>query len=389
MTTAQLSTIALLKSAITGKAQPLPEDFSLEQVVEQTAEHHVSSMVYEGAVLCGVRPTDPAMQPLFRQYCRALQISERQMQELKRVFSAFEENGIDYMPLKGCRMKQLYPKPELRIMGDADVLIRIEHRDEIGAVMESLGFTENKETDHEWIWVSDGLFLELHKRLIPSYTKDFYAYFGEGWQLARKENGTCYTMSAEDEMIFLFTHFAKHYRDGGIGCRYVADLWLYLRDNPDLDEAYIRSRLEMLKLSEFYDNIRQVIAGWFDGAQTDDKTDFISEFIFASGSWGAVNSRVISRTVRDGKGTVLKKSGKLTYLWELAFPGVLTLQKKYTVLKKCPWMLPLVWLWRPFYKLLFERASLKKRQKTLEYVTTERIEDRRQALHYVGLDYNF
>lgn len=389
MTTAQLSVIALLKSAVTGQAQSLPKGFSLEQVVEQTKAHHISSMIYEGAVLCGVHPMEPAMQSLFRQYCKALQISERQLQELKSVFRAFDENGIDYMPLKGCRMKQLYPKPELRIMGDADVLIRLEQREKIAPLLRSMGFQEKNESDHEWIWTSDGLFLELHKRLIPSYTKDFYAYFGEGWQLAKKEHGRSHVMSAEDELVFLFTHFAKHYRDGGIGCRYVVDLWLYMRDNPDLDKAYIYNCLETLKLSEFFDNICQLITVWFDGAEMDEKTDFISEFIFLSGSWGEGDSRVISRAIRDGKGPVLKQSGKLTYLCQLAFPSALTLQKKYKVLKKCPWMLPLVWIWRPFYKLLFERASLKKRQKTLQYVTTERIEDRRQALHYVGLDYNF
>lgn len=389
MNTLQCSVIALLKSAVTGQAQPLPEDFSIAEVLQQTEAHHVSSMIYEGAALCGVNPLDPAMQTLFRRYCKALQISERQMRELNRVFATFEENGIDYMPLKGCKMKSLYPRPELRIMGDADVLIRIEEREKIAPIMQSLGFSEKEETDHEWIWTTDGLHLELHKRLIPSYTKDFYAYFGEGWQLAKQESGNRHAMSAEEELVFLFTHFAKHYRDGGIGFRYVVDLWLYLCNYPELDENYVLQQLDILSLREFYRNIRQLIAVWFDGAQTDEKIDFITEFIFASGSWGEGNSRVLSRAIRDGKGPLLKRSGKLTYLRELAFPGVMTLRGKYTVLKKHPWMLPLVWLWRPFYKVLFERGSLEERRETLEYVTVERIDDRRQALHYVGLDYNF
>lgn len=389
MNTLQRSVIALLKSAVTGQAQPLPEGFSIAEVLAQTEAHHISSMLYEGAVRCGIDPLEPAMQTLFRQYCKALQISERQMRELDRVFAAFEENSIDYMPLKGSKMKALYPRPELRIMGDADVLIRIEEREKIASLMQSLGFAEKEETDHEWIWITDGLHLELHKRLIPSFTKDFYAYFGEGWQLAKQEAGHRHAMSAEQELLFLFTHFAKHYRDGGIGCRYVVDLWLYLCNNPELDENYVLQQLETLKLRAFYENIRQLIAVWFDGAQTDEKTDFITEFIFASGSWGEGNSKVLSRAIRDGKGPLLKHSGKLTYLRELAFPGVMTLRGKYTVLKKCPWMLPLIWLWRPIYKLLFERRSLKARQETLAYVTAERVDERRQALHYVGLDYNF
>ena len=40
-------------------------------------------------------------------------------------FTIAEENGIDYLPLKGYNLKKLYPKPELRTMGDADVLIRL------------------------------------------------------------------------------------------------------------------------------------------------------------------------------------------------------------------------------------------------------------------------
>lgn len=388
MTNIQTGVIALLKSAITGQAQPLPADFSMTEALELMKPHHVSTMLYEGAVCCGVDRGDPAMFQLFRQYCKALQISERQMREIGRVFRAFEENGIDYMPLKGCKMKALYPKPELRIMGDADVLIRTEQREAITPIMEGLGFTQTRESDHEWVWTSDGLYLELHKRLIPSYTKDYYAYFGEGWQLAKRVSGTSYAMSCEDEMIFLFAHFAKHYRDGGIGCRYVADLWLYLRDHPELDGSYIINKLEALKLSEFYRNMLQVIAVWFDGAASDEKTDFITDFIFASGSWGESNSRVISRAIRDA-GSTAKHSGKLAFLRELAFPDRFTLQEKYTVLKKHHWMLPLVWAWRPFYKLLFDRKSVKRRRETMEYVTVERIDDRRQALHYVGLDYNF
>ena len=175
MTNLQSGIIALLKSAITGQALPLPVDFSMTEVLQQMKSHHISTMLYEGAVCCGVDRADPAMLQLFRQYCKALQISELQMQEIKRIFDAFEKNGIDYMPLKGCKMKSLYPKPELRIMGDADILIRNEQREAIARIMESLGFVQENESDHEWVWTTKGLYLELHKRLIPSYTKDFYS----------------------------------------------------------------------------------------------------------------------------------------------------------------------------------------------------------------------
>lgn len=39
---------------------------------------------------------------------------------------AFDAGGIDYMPLKGSILKDLYPRHEMRMMGDADILIRME-----------------------------------------------------------------------------------------------------------------------------------------------------------------------------------------------------------------------------------------------------------------------
>ena len=58
-------------------------------------------------------------------------------------------------------------------------------------------------------------------------------------------------MTPEDEFIYLFTHFAKHYRDGGIGCRYVVDLWVFLRNNPTMDPEKIKRELDKLQLREF------------------------------------------------------------------------------------------------------------------------------------------
>ena len=55
-----------------------------------------------------------------------------------------------------------------------DILIRPEQYDRIVPILEQLNFREKNETDHELVWIHDDLYLELHKRLIPSYNKDFY-----------------------------------------------------------------------------------------------------------------------------------------------------------------------------------------------------------------------
>ena len=389
MKQSHIGILTLLKSAIIQQKIALPEGFQLQDADEHINRHHIASLIYEGALLCNIPQNDIRLLQLFQKYCKALQVSERQLRELERIYNAFEENGIDYMPLKGCKMKALYPKPELRNMVDADILIRTEQYDKIRSVMQSLQFTEGEETVHELVWKSDALYLELHKHLIPSYNRDFYGYFGEGWARAKLLRGTQYTMTPEDEFIFLFTHFAKHYRDGGIGCRHVVDLWVYLRSHPELDLDYIQTELKKLQLLDFYRNIRRLISTWFEDQESDSRTDFLTEFIFASGSFGQIENRVLSRAVRDANHSVLGFSGKLLYLWQTAFPGIKILREKYTILKKHPYMLPLVWLIRPFYKVLFEWRSLRQQQRNLAAFDEDGMENHQKMLHYVGLDYNF
>lgn len=387
MNTLQQGLITLIKSGLTGECLALPADFCLEETVPLIKKHHMINLVYAGAVNCGISDKDPTMQMLFPLCCKALMKSERQLQAIAALLQAFREHGIDHMLLKGGRLKALYPKPELRYMGDADILIRLDQYDKIQPIMKSLGYSFSAESDHELVWHSKALHVELHKRLIPSYNKDYYTYYGDGWERAKLVAGTSYAMSAEDAWIFLFTHFAKHYRGGGIGCRYVTDLWLYRKAHPALDECYIRQELEQLQLTEFYENILQLLQVWFLDAPTNIKMDYMTDFIFASGSWGASDSKVLSDAVRDtnhfhGRG------GRIRYMWHALFPEMEVLRGKYPYLQRRPWMAPFAWLHRLFSKL-FERNIFRKQQKNLSILTKENVELQKKMLEYVGLEFHF
>lgn len=387
MNVIQQGILALIKSAVTQAPQPLPEGFDLEKAYPLIRRHQIPTLAFEGALLCGIPRESPVMSKLFQSYCRALAITEGQIREAGRITAAFEEAGIPYMPLKGHNMRPRYPKPELRLMGDVDILIPVEQYDRIVPIMEALGYARVVESDHELIWEKPALNVELHKRIVPSYNKDLYAYFGTGWDFSAGQEGCRHYMTAEDEFVYLFAHFAKHYRGGGIGCRHVADLWVFLRNNPRMEEAQILRKLRQLGLAEFYGNIRSLIETWFGDGTGNAKTDFMTEYLFDSGTWGGMEAHVLSEGLRNNGGGHSGLRSRVKYLWRLAFPNALAMKTQYPVLCKVPVLLPVLYLWRPFDKLLLQKKSLKVHRENLSLLSTDKLRSHRQALRYVGLDF--
>lgn len=383
----QLGVITLMKSAITGEKLTLPDGFSLGEALPLLKKHGIQAMGYIGAVNCGISKSDPIMQGLFQFYCRSVVFSQRQLDKINQLFAAFEDNGIDYMPLKGTILKHLYPSHELRPMADADILIRVEQYDRIKPIMESLGFWFDIESDHELHWRCPELHVELHKRLIPSNNQDLYPYFGDGWHLAKQDSGHRYQMTLEDQFLFLFTHFVKHFRDGGIGCRHVVDLWVFQQMNHQMDREYICRELKKLHLLDFYGNLQNLIDAWFSDGIWDEMTEFISEFIFGSGVWGgqwahdlAANAKYVQNSGKVGK-------GKLRHFIKRAFPNLEYTSFQYPVLKRLPILLPIIWVVRWFHILIHKPDLMKRRFHMLSRANNEDIHAWEQNMSYVGLQY--
>ena len=377
--------ILLMKSAATGQRGILPDDFSLQEAMPVITAHQIAPLAYTGAVNCGENPQNPAMVALLQTYCSHMLQSELQMRQISRIFRCFRDNGVDFLPLKGCVMKTRYPRPDLRSMGDADILVRMTQYERIVPLMESLGFSRVKETDHEMVWRSKGLCVELHRWLIPSYNKDFYAYFRDGWHLARPVNGTQYEMAPEDEFIFLLTHFAKHYRDGGVGCRHVLDLYVFLRTFPHLDEGYMQRELDKLMLLSFYQNIRRLLGYWFGDEPADPVTAHMTDYIFDGGYWGQKLNHIISNKAKQGRTGLITRTVRLRSWLGALFPEPQDLATLYPIVGRRVWLTPVFWVWRWFDVLLHRRRNLKNRARTLRQVSYRNVTGFRQAMEYVGL----
>ena len=380
--------LILIKSAVDGTPGVLPEGFSLTAIEKTIQKHQVVGLAYEGAVLCGIDKEHPAMQRLFRKYYEQMLRSEKQIQALEKLFAAFDEKGIDYLPVKGWDMKMLYPNPAMRTMGDADVLIRIEQYDRICKVLRTLGYKEGKQTEYELIWDCPVLHLELHKQLMPSYHSGLQRKIKNDWDLAVPAAGNRYTYSPEDMYLFLFVHLVKHYTRGGVGLRHVLDLWFFAEANPTMDMVKIQQELSRMELAEFHNNIRALIRYWFAGGKSDHKVEFIAQFIISSGSWGKRENSLRFDAMRQKKIIAANRGSRVSWMFKQMFPGLRPMQQRFPVLRKCPWLLPVMWLVRGVKILLFGKDKISYKRKTLKYTISKDVQDYEAALHYVGLHYD-
>lgn len=385
----QRGIIDLIKSCLTSQKASVDPSFNWNIAYEVCKAHQIIPMLYCGAVESELELPDEFFKFLKIKTLQLVYFEQKQLYELSQIEKLFKENGIDYMMLKGAYLKHLYPRTELRIMGDADILIRTEQYEKIKPIILELGYDELTESNHEYIWDKhETLNLELHKRLIPSYNKDYYAYFGDGWKLAHKTDSTKYEMRDEDQFIYIFTHYAKHYRDAGIGIRHLVDFYVFMRAKPDLDLNYIEDELKKLRLWDFYQNTLETINVWFDGKPDSEMSDFITRHIFISGSYGTQKKHLLSTGLKNSK-SMTSEQVKKAKIMKLLFPSAKDLSSKYAVLKKAPFLLPFFWVYRGVVAVLFKQENIKKQYKSVNMMSGENITAYQNELNFVGLDFNF
>ncbi len=378
--------LALIKAALDGIPAVIPAGFGLDEYLAFAKAQQIEALLIIGLRKSGVSVSKEIRNRLLA----AAMINAKQMTMAKQLCAVFQEHAIDHMPLKGSVLKPLYPSEEMRSMGDIDVLVRMEQYDQIRRLMLSFGFREGVQSDHEYIWAKNQIHVELHKRLIPSYNKDYYAYYGEGWQLARP-SGTPfrYEMSPEDTLVYLFTHYAKHYRDAGVGIRQALDLYVYRKTCLQMNESYIQGKMRLLQLDRFYENTLHMVEVWFGEATHTEASQLISNRLFAGGVFGDRESSLNSTMLKQMKlhGSV----GKVKTLnWlKRAFPAYGSMRQLYPCLEKYPGLLPFMYISRGINIVFHKRNRLHEYVREDGMLNDASVKAYQEMLRKSGLDFDF
>lgn len=347
--------IELTKAYLDNETIALKNEIDYAGLIKLASKHNLLGVIYcvmNRAENKEIIDTD-LMNDMQNKFFDLIYISHMQEQTAELAKSALTNAGIRHIPFKGIELRNYFPVPESRFMGDIDILIDEENKLKAKTAMKSAGFTVKNENGPVWDYVKDTVLIEMHTNLLNETIdkKQIIDYFSDAVNKA-DFNGLCGRFDDTFHFEYLVAHIAHHFRFYGAGIKLVLDLAIMLKyGHVDLDKAV--SDLETAGLGRFSKEMLSICCKWYNlGRHFIDDTETTENFIVSFGAFG-IHGRnksavVIRKDMEKGKST----SPFLMKL-RLIFPPYSKLRHLPYIkfINGRPYLTPLAWIYRIFYNL--------------------------------------
>jgi len=261
--------LTALSDHLNNRKTSVPEDVDKAVLSSVAKQQECEGIVYYQMRL-------PELKPSFA-VCAAYAVNRKKL--LNEILDAFSEAKIPYLIFKGSEIAQYYPVPELRTMGDSDILVHECDKEKAHEVLTSIGFRQSKKTWMEWIYRKNGMDFELHHRLVydeNGVENSELAWTDRVWDNSAVLNGTQYSMSIEYHFAFALLHLKKHFIHSGVGFRQFMDIAVMW--HQQMDCAVVKSYLVEMDLLQFAEKVFSLIECWF-GISLPFSTDLPDDFV--------------------------------------------------------------------------------------------------------------
>ena len=235
-------------------------DFSWPSILKSIEDHALLGVVADTILSLSEQiPLNDHQKNLIIQYiANSHQIHFKTQQVLVEVFEKFEEIGCNPILLKGEGLAQLYPSRCLRACGDVDVYVGTKDFDKAVACLNAM--CEAKDINHAVLSRHDysvkykGILFEIHFK--PGYAtiekaEQRFQELASYWLEPEK----CQTITvlgkqilipaAQYNILYVFEHLARHFRNSELGIRQFLD-WALLLEKTDFQESVLKKNLEEL-----------------------------------------------------------------------------------------------------------------------------------------------
>ena len=300
--------------------------------------------------------------------------------ELDNIKSIFNENEIEFIPLKGAVIRNYYPEAWMRTSCDIDILVHEADVDRAADCLVEKGFSKGKKLYHDISLYSPGgkVHLELHFSL--KETKDSTGkLLLKAWEYAykRDENSFEYLFTNEFFIYHQLAHISYHFSGGGCGVRPFIDV-LLLEKQLNYDKTKLDELLTEGKIKTFSDAFYHLSRVWFTEEDYSEITKKMETFLLSGGVYGNMENRISSELSRN--------NGKASNIFRRIWLPYTSLVILYPSLKGKR-------ILQPFYEIkrwfkLFKKGVLKKSVKELKAnvsMSQEKVDETKTMLKELGL----
>lgn len=321
------------------------EDKIYTEAMEQTILGILSPILEKGMI------SDNRILEMWKmQVFRQVFIYHNILKEQNSIVKKLQEENILCVIMKGAAAAINYPKPELRTMGDVDLLVKRSDYEKAYNIMLKSGYVlvEDDVVDYHSAFEKNGVLFELHNCVSGVEKDNNYEYLCELFEkgIDKSENvfldGYDFPMLPKLQNGLVLLLHIKHHLLGGLGLRQIIDWMLFV--NKTLDDNFwsnefqpVLKRINMEHFAIVVTKMCQLKLGlsssvcWCKKATNKICDDFMN-YIFNMGNFGHKAQKTQSRDdVVHGSKTVIKMlqmNGCLN--WELS--------KRVKVLKIFAWL---------------------------------------------------
>ena len=316
--------------------------------------------------------------------------NETLMSVQQEMLEILEKEGISGAVIKGSAAAVCYTKPELRVLGDIDFLVKEEDFDHTVDILKKNGFVKE---DHESNPCHTELFyngcvIEIHRYVnglpegeMGEYIKSIYAKSLDGD--LHNENIGDYTFPVTNDLcgaLTLIMHTQGHILRGGLGLRHLCD-WAAFVDKKLTDElkAELEPILEKIGLYKFYSVLTQVCQKFLlsEGFTLDENLEdsedlcdmLMQDFLFC-GNFGRKDPATLHGSNIFTKTTVVRtKDGGSVSKVKIGKNIMSFIKAAWPVTQKYPVLVPVAFVYIPI-RYLFRVIRGKRRLVSTKFIST-------------------
>lgn len=209
------------------------------EAIEMIARRHmVLPLILESAMALPPeqRPPEEKIKAWKSAVIQTVLRNEFSMRAQAEIVNLLAGVGIPCAVMKGASVAALYPKPELRTLGDIDILVSEATCEKAAELLEANGYRKH-ESDHAFHigFHKANVYLELHYAVtefpdshIGNQIKERLNSAVDRVKTARIEQYGFPVLTEADQSLCLLLHMERHMISGGIGLRQLCDWRAYI-----------------------------------------------------------------------------------------------------------------------------------------------------------------